>query len=56
MKAKNAWFRINLATNHNFGFKGSKILVNIHNKNTERSLNLALFLITILSIKDLFFF
>ena len=45
--------RHNLETNHNFDFKDFKILVHLHNKNIERVLNQALFLITIQLNKEL---
>ena len=52
---KNVLFWHNLKTNHNSNFKASKMLVDRHNKK-HRELNPALFLITILLNKELFFF
>ena len=57
-KIENDWNTLvkrNLETKHDFNFRYSKMLVNIHN-NVKRLLNLVWFLITIQLNKGLFFF
>ena len=53
---KNTMARQNFKTNHNFNFKDAKMLVNMHNKNNKRLLNLVIYLISILLNKKLIFF